>query len=188
MKFHHIKKIHEGKFITGYNIHYKTKSGKEKQYEIISRNPDIESGEDLAHNKVDAVVMIMHNKENDKILLNCEYRMAVNQWVYNFPAGLIDDGEGPEEAAARELREETGLELEQVLEVWKESYSAVGFSNEKVIVLVGQAVGEFKPSHSEMEEIKAGWFTRDEISQLLKTEMFAARTQAYCMLWSKEKK
>jgi ADP-ribose pyrophosphatase len=129
----------------------------------------------------------MHDAKQEKILLNCEFRMAVNQWVYNFPAGLIDEGESAQVAAARELKEETGLDLESVSEVWKESYSAVGFSNEKVVVLIGTAAGTMKPSDSEFEEIKAGWFTKEEVRALLNTEMFAARTQAYCMLWSKDR-
>ena len=42
----------------------------------------------------------------DLVLLQKEFRMATNNWVYNFPAGLIDEGETPEEAAIRELKEE----------------------------------------------------------------------------------
>ena len=37
--------------------------------------------------------------------------MSVGDYVYNFPAGLIDEGETPEVAAKRELKEETGLDL-----------------------------------------------------------------------------
>ena len=43
----------------------------------------------------------------ERILLNYEYRLAVGEWVYNYPAGLIDDGETIAEAAVRELKEET---------------------------------------------------------------------------------
>ena len=66
-----------------------------------------------------------------------------------------------------------------------ESYSAVGFSNEKNVCIVGKASGEFKKSTSTVEEIEAGWFTKSQVQELLKTERFAARTQAYCYLWSK---
>ncbi len=185
MKFKSIQKIHQGKFITRYNIEYETASGKTKTYEMISRNPNIKDFDDLRGGRVDAVVMIMHDEEKEQILLSREYRMATGEWVYNFPAGLIDSGEDAASAAERELREETGLKLLHIEEIWFESYSAVGFSNEKNIVITGTASGEIRPSDSEMEEIEAFWYTKAEIRALLKVARFAARTQAYCALWSR---
>ena len=106
--------------------------------------------------------------------------MAMAQWIYNFPAGLIDPGETPEESAKRELWEETGLELVRIDEVLDNSYSAIGFSNERNVCVFGVARGEFRKSTSDAEEIIPGWYTRNEILNLLQTEAFAARTQAYC--------
>jgi ADP-ribose pyrophosphatase len=83
--------------------------------------------------------------------------------------------------------EETGLELYQIDDFINTSYSAVGFSNETNVCVVGRARGEFKPSTSTVEEIEAGWYTKAEVKELLKTEKFAARTQAFCYLWSKNK-
>lgn len=185
MKFKSIKKILEGKFITRYDIEYETASGKIKNYEMISRNRNLNSFEQLHDGKVDAVVMIMHDKENEHILLSREFRMAPGEWVYNFPAGLIDKGEDAASAASRELREETGLHLEHIDEIWLESYSAVGFANEKNICILGTATGEIQPSDSELEEIEAYWYSKAEIRALLKVARFAARTQAYCALWSR---
>lgn len=185
MKFKSIKKILEGKFITRYDIEYETASGKIKNYEMISRSRNLNSFEQLHDGKVDAVVMIMHDKENEHILLSREFRMAPGEWVYNFPAGLIDKGEDAASAASRELREETGLHLEHIDEIWLESYSAVGFANEKNICILGTATGEIQPSDSELEEIEAYWYSKAEIRALLKVARFAARTQAYCALWSR---
>ncbi|MBQ9908722.1 MAG: NUDIX hydrolase [Treponema sp.] len=185
MKFKEIKKVHQGKFITRYDVEYESVSGRGKTYEMISRNPDIDSLEKLNGGQADAVVMILHDKSGEKILLSREFRMATGEWVYNFPAGLIDRGEEPSEAALRELREETGLHLDRIDEIWFESYSAVGFSNEKNVVVTGEASGEICPSDSEMEEIEARWYTKAEIKALLKENHFAARTQAYCVLWSR---
>ncbi len=70
-------------------------------------------------------------------------------------------------------------------EIWKTSYSAVGFSNEKTTVVVGTASGNLSHEPSETEEIEARWYTKDEIKHLLTEEHFAARTQAYCALWCK---
>lgn len=185
MTFEYLEKKEQGSFITRYDLHYRTEDDKEKVYEIISRNPDLKGFEDIHNKKVDAVVLIMHDESGEKILINKEFRMAPGTWVYNFPAGLIDPGEEPDESARRELKEETGLDLISIDDWIGESYSAVGFSNEKNVCCVGKAGGSFSKSSSTLEEIEPGWYTKEEVKKLLKTEPFAARTQAYCYLWSR---
>lgn len=186
MEFQKIRKIHQGRYITRYDITYRVADGREKVYEIISRDHDLNDYYTLSHHDTDSVVLIMEDETRERILLNREYRMAVGEWVYNFPAGLIDPGETPEVSAARELKEETGLDLIQILDIIPDSYSAVGFSNEKNKCIVGIAGGTFAPSSSALEKIEAGWFTREEIRKLLESEPFAARSQAYCYLWSRQ--
>lgn len=185
MEFIKIEKKQAGKFVHRYDITYKTNAGNEKVYEMISRDSDMDSFEKLTSHPVDAVVMIMHDRTGERVLINKEFRLACGKFVYNFPAGLIDPGENETEAATRELWEETGLKLVEIKDIIPESYSAVGFSNEKNIVVVGVAEGEFKESTSDVEEIEAGWYTKEEVRELLKTEPFAGRTQAYCYAWSK---
>ena len=185
MKFNNIQKREEGKFITRYDIEYEDIHSHKKIYEMISRNPDLHTREELTDHPADSVVLIIHNEAGDKILLNKEFRMACGDFVYNFPAGLIDPGEDFRDSAKRELWEETGLTLVRIDDVLNESFSAIGFSNEKNICVVGTAQGEFAPSTSTVEEIEAGWFTKAEVRELLKKKYFAARTQSYCYLWSK---
>lgn len=185
MKYKGIQKKEEGKFITRYDITYETVDGIEKVYEIISRNKNLSNYEDLHNGIPDAVVIIATDENDEKILLNKEFRMAVGDWVYNFPAGLIDPGENPKDSAVRELWEETGLELYEIDDMIGISYSAVGFSNETNVCIVGKARGEIQPSTSTVEEIEAGWYSKAEIRELLKTQCFAARTQAYCYVWSR---
>ena len=184
MEFEGLSKVHEGKFITRYDLKYRTGLGNIKNYEMVSRNKDMKTFEDLSSRKAEAVVLIVHDKAKSKILLNKEYRMAVGGFAYNFPAGLIDPGEDEATAAKRELWEETGLSRVEVLEVWPESFSGVGITNEMSKVLICVAEGEFAPSTSDEEEIEATWYTKEEVRELLKLNNFAARTQAYCWLWA----
>ncbi|MCM1158032.1 MAG: NUDIX hydrolase [Bacteroidales bacterium] len=188
MEFKGIEKKEQGKFITRYDITYETVDRKKKVYEMISRNKNLTTREELRDHPPDSVVLIMHDASGDKLLLNREFRMACGDFVFNFPAGLIDSGEEYIDSAKRELKEETGLDLISIDEVLGESFSAIGFSNEKNVCVIGVAAGTFAPSTSTMEEIEAKWYTREEVRELLKKEYFAARTQSYCYLWSKEER
>ena len=190
MKFQNIEKVHAGKFIDRYDVTYETAVGGTKVYEMISRDHDICEAEDklgrLTREDPDSVILILTDETGEKLLITKEFRMACGHWVYNFPAGLIDPGETPEEAARRELREETGLELVSIDDVLGKSIAAIGFSNEKNVSIFGKARGTFGKSTSAEEEIVPGWYTKQEVRELLRNEYFAARTQAYCYLWSKE--
>lgn len=185
MELKKIDKVLDGKFIHRYDLTYETADGGTKVYEMISRNPDIKGKKELTARKPDAVVIIVHDEAGEKILIDREFRLATGEWIYNFPAGLIDEGEEPEESAKRELREETGLELYEIDDKIPLSYSAIGFSNETNVCIVGKARGEFKESTSVLEEIEPGWYTKAEVRELIAKYPFAARTQAYCYVWSK---
>ncbi len=187
MIFKKIEKIHSGKFVSRYNLTYETTDYKEKVYEMISRRPDLKTYDDLRSTSCQAVVIIVTDEDNSHILLNKEFRMATGHWIYNFPAGLIDNGETALEAAKRELQEETGLILYEISDTLPISYSAASFSNETNICILGKARGTFQKSSSTTEEIEANWYSKEQVRELLKTELFAARTQAYCYVWSEKK-
>lgn len=186
MKFIRAEKKEAGKYINRFDLYYETPAGKEKIYEMISRDKELHTLEDISGKPAAAVVVIMHSVDGERILLNREYRMACGCYVYNFVAGLVEPGESYEEAAARELYEETGLHIDTVTDQMGISFSAIGFSNEKNVCIVGTASGEIRRDlHEAAEEIEPVWLTRAEVAALLKTEPFAARTQGYCYLWSR---
>ncbi|MCB1878115.1 MAG: ADP compounds hydrolase NudE [Chromatiales bacterium] len=56
-----------------------------------------------------AGVMVVAMPSPDEILLIREYAAGLDRYETGFPKGLTEPGESPEEAALRELREETGL-------------------------------------------------------------------------------
>ncbi len=186
MKLVGIHKEASGRFLNYYKLHYKNKAGNDKIYEMISRDKNIEGPEDLTSAPSDAVIILAFNKEKDKMLLLREFRMALNDYVYDTPAGLIDEGETVSEAAARELYEETGLEIVNIHDILPPAYSAVGISNEKTIVVICEAYGEIAPHLEENEEIEPFWATKEEVKKMLEdqTHLCAARTQMAMYFWA----
>lgn len=182
------KKAH-GAFLNYYTLIYRNRIGNQKIYEMISRDSNIKKGEDLSNRNPQAVILVIFDKEHKHILLNKEYRMAVNEIVYNMPAGLIEQGETYEEAGRRELKEETGLDLIRVIKVLPPSYSAVGISNEKTVCIICEAEGSIGGTPEPDEEIEPIWMSKEEIVKILndieqkESLPMAARTQMLCYMW-----
>ncbi len=191
MKLKKIRKVLEGRFLTRYDIEYETGDGREKVYEMVGRKPDMYTEEELQNHHSDSVILVMTDAAGERILLCREFRMAMDHWTYNFPGGLIDPGETAETGAARELAEETGLKLLRVDDVLEQSCNAIGLSNEKGTLVFGAAGAAdggsdeiFRSHPTYDEEIEPGWYTKEDMRKLLRTEPFDARTQAYCYLWA----
>jgi ADP-ribose pyrophosphatase len=184
MKIKNVEKIQEGKYSGRYNVTYETAKGNEKVYEMISRdrNMNIDTISNL-DKTADAVCVIAFNKDMSKVCVNQEFRMATNQVVYGFPAGLIDKGETPEEAAERELREETGLCVTKILATLPGSYSAVGVSNERTAVVFCIVDGDPVDTQEEMEEIKPIWINRENALDIANSEKSCSRTQMFMYMW-----
>lgn len=79
-----------------------------KVYSDAIRLPDGSLIDDYTVTKKRDVVIIVATNPEGKVLIQEEYRYAVDQNLLSLPAGQIDEGETPEEAAIRELLEETG--------------------------------------------------------------------------------
>ena len=175
------------KFLHTFIATYKNKDGELKEYEVITRNKKLNINNFGRNAKVDAVGIIMMSKDGSHILLQKEFRLACNCWVYNFPGGLIDAGETPTDAAKRELKEETGLNVVSITKVLAPSYTAVGITDESVVTVIGKADGKFGKSTSADEEIEAAWYSKEDIAELIAIGApMSLRTQSFLYMWSKE--
>ena len=72
--------------------------------------------------------------DNGSTILVRQFRPPVDSFTIELPAGLVDKGETPEQAALRELKEETGY-LGKVSDVTKPVSLSPGFSDEKVAIV-----------------------------------------------------
>ncbi|KAF1977756.1 hypothetical protein BU23DRAFT_451448 [Bimuria novae-zelandiae CBS 107.79] len=96
----------EAKWIEFQKISWNDQTGKPRIWEAASRKTRGASG-------VDAVAIgavISHPNRPPSTIVILQYRPPVAGVCVEFPAGLIDEGETPEQAALRELKEETGYE------------------------------------------------------------------------------
>ncbi|KAL9106562.1 MAG: hypothetical protein Q9227_008408 [Pyrenula ochraceoflavens] len=96
----------EAKWTQLNKIHWTDQTGKSRIWEMASRKTRGSTG-------IDAVAIapiIRHPSRPASTIVILQYRPPVGATCVEFPAGLIDEGETPAEAAVRELREETGYE------------------------------------------------------------------------------
>ncbi len=184
MEFKGVNKLYESNYLTRYNLEYETVDHKTKHYEMVSRDNKLKTLEDLQWWHSKTVVVIGISEDSERILLVREYRMAVGDWIYNFPSGMIDKGELPTQAATRELKEETGLDLVRRVVRLRSSYNAPGLTNETSSVVVAVVSGEIRQSDSTFEEIEAAWYTKEQVKYLLKNCKMSARVQVFCFAWA----
>lgn len=173
MKLVNFQKVKDGKYLKNYELIYLNKAGKEKKYEIVSRQEiqDI----DALGKKCSGVSIVAYME--DKLLLLKEFRMGVNRHIYNLCAGMIEEGESIEECISRELYEETGLSVKKIRTILPPSFAAVALSDVKTQIAFVEAEGSFEDHSSDNEQIEAKFYSKEEVMELLETEEFSSRAQ-----------
>ena len=94
------------KWVSLQKVDFVDQTGTSRTWEIAVRKTTSKSG-------VDAVAMgniFIHPSKPPSTMLVIQYRPPVGKYTIEWPAGLIDEDETPEEAATREMKEETGYE------------------------------------------------------------------------------
>ncbi len=88
-----------------------------KKYQVILNNGKIVNREKLLKNGSDgSAVVVLPLTRNKKSIIIVQPRVFTQEGIgVEIPAGYIDDGETPEEAATRELREETGHVADELI-------------------------------------------------------------------------
>lgn len=121
-------------------------------------------------------VVILPLLDNNKVVAIKQFRVAINDWIYELPAGTLDKKETPEECASRELEEETGYKAREIKEMFR-MYSAPGYSSEIIYSFLAMNLekGEQKLESSEVIYPIIVEFN-ELLSSILKEKVIDAKT------------
>ena len=157
MKVTSSKKILENKLFTIVDEVAKDPSGFEIHRSIV-RHPG------------SAVMMAVDEKR--RILLVKQYRLPAEKNLWELPAGRLDPGETPLQAAKRELKEETGYKAKswtKLVSFWP----SPGYVSEKMTIFLATGLTEGDQEPMDDERIDIQWFTRKEMAEAVRSGKIA---------------
>ena len=171
-----VTKTTDNRFLNMYDLDVVTKTGHKGLYHVASRAKDVSDLKLNTHvNKPDGVIIYaLYGEKREQVVLIRQYRFSIGGYIYEFPAGLVDEGENYHQAGVRELKEETGLTFHpfEVDEMYSRPYfTTIGMTDESCAAVYGVADGVISRNGLEDgEEIEVVLADRTEIRRILKEE------------------
>ncbi len=169
----------QNRFLNLYELEAERRDGSTGPYFVASRAKGMENLKCLTHeNRPDGVIIYaVYGEKKDKIVLIRQLRYPINDYVYEFPAGLVEPGEAMGEAGIREIFEETGLIFVPKYTEGpcsKAFYTTVGMTDESCGTIYGYCSGTPTNSHQEAsEDIQIVLADRAECRRILREERVA---------------
>jgi ADP-ribose pyrophosphatase len=118
----------------------------------------------VVRHKGSAVMMAVDAKK--RVLLVRQFRLPAGGYLWELPAGRLDEGETPLQAARRELIEETGFRAKKWTKL-ASYWPSPGFVEERMTIYLATELTEGKATPMDDERIESRWFTRKEIEALI---------------------
>ncbi len=135
-------------------------------YDIADVNGKEAWREVVHHPGASAVVAI---DEENRIIMEKQFRYALNDYLLEIPAGKLDAGEDPLVCAKRELEEETGIIASEWISLGTIATSP-GFCNEVIHLYVAKGLSKGEIHWDEDEYVEVERYTMDELLQCIKEE------------------
>lgn len=166
------------RFLNYYELEAVHRDGSVSPYYMTSRAKDASQLKAVTHqNRPDGVILYgVYGKEKDRVVLIRQYRYPLGDYVYEFPAGLVEEGEEMGAAGVREMYEETGLTFTPVDAgcYSRPFFTTVGMTDESCGMVFGYCSGTPTSIHEESsEEIQVILADRAEAKRILREENVA---------------
>lgn len=164
------------RFLNMFCMDVRHRNGEASEYYVASRAKSAEDLKAVTHkNTPDGVsIYSVYGEQKDQVVLVKQYRYPLGDYVYEFPAGLVEPGESMTDAAVREFHEETGLHLEVLPAAdmyTKPRFTSVGMTDEACGMVYGYASGvpdnRFEESSEDIQVVLAD---RKEVRRILREE------------------
>jgi ADP-ribose pyrophosphatase len=141
MKIQSAARLTNSKWLNMFEISYVDPAGRIRTWQSVSRGeePKCVTGK---YDIPDAVVIVPFHTATGRLVITREFRVPLGDFEYGFPAGLVDQGETVAQAARRELREETGLNLTRCLKISPPLFSSAGMTDESVSMVYAECDGQ----------------------------------------------
>ena len=178
-KISEVSRLTDNPHLNLYHLKGTNRVGKPLNYYIASRVKNMERLKlKTKRNDPDGIIVYsLYGEKRDRVVLVRQYRYSIDDYIYEFPAGLVEEGEGYREAGIRELKEETGLSLELIDAdpmFEKPGFMSVGMTDESCATIYGYASGTpSKKGQEDSEEIEIVLADREEVKRILKEEHVA---------------
>ena len=166
------------RYLNYYELEAVHRDGSVSPYYMASRAKDANHLKAVTReNKPDGVILYgVYGEAKDRMVLIRQYRYPLGDYVYEFPAGLVEEGEEMAAAGIREMYEETGLVFTPVDAgcYCRPFFTTIGMTDESCGTVFGYCSGEPTSVHEEAsEEIQVILADRAEAKRILREENVA---------------
>lgn len=145
------KLIYKGSIIEYYRDHLKLPNNNDAEWDFIN------------HKGASAVIPI---DEDGNIIVVRQYRHAIEKYTIEIPAGGMEIGEDPKQAALRELEEETGYKSDDAAHLI-DIFTTIAFCNEKIHIYVAKDLVKTKQNLDEDEFVKIERYSLDDMVKMI---------------------